>query len=98
MMQCFDDVFKNININIFGDVLQNAKHRAHNESTGANRPPLMTPTPIDDVTLTPYWHHSGIGLILDIAMDQQYYIGNGLAMNLNSNVTGLTYDWQCICT
>ena len=25
IMQCFDDVFKNININVFGDVLKNAK-------------------------------------------------------------------------
>ena len=56
---------KNININVFGDVLKNAKHQAHNESNDANRPPLLTPTPIDDDTLMPYWHHIGIGLILD---------------------------------
>ena len=51
MMHCFDNVKKNININIFGDVPQNAKHRAHNESNDNNRPPLFTPTPIDNVTL-----------------------------------------------
>ena len=40
-MRCFGDVFeKNIDINVFDDVLHNAKHRANDASNDVNRPPL----------------------------------------------------------
>ena len=40
-MRCFGDVFeKNIDVDIFDDVLQNAKHRANDASNDVNRPPL----------------------------------------------------------
>ena len=41
-MRCFGDVFeeKNIDVNVFDDVLQNAKHRANDASNDVNRPPL----------------------------------------------------------
>ena len=39
MMQCFGDVFeKNIDIDVFDDVLKNTKHRGND----VNRPPLPT--------------------------------------------------------
>ena len=31
---------KNINVDVFDDVLQNAKHRANDASSDVNRPPL----------------------------------------------------------
>ena len=41
-MRCFDDVFeKNIDVDVFDDVLQNAKHRANDASNDVNRPPLV---------------------------------------------------------
>ena len=41
-MRCFDDVFeKNIDVDVFDDVLQNAKHRANDASNDVNRPPLL---------------------------------------------------------
>ena len=41
-MRCLDDFFgKNIDANVFDDVLQNAKHRTKNDaSIDVNRPPL----------------------------------------------------------
>ena len=40
-MRCFGDVFeKNIDVDVFDDVLQNAKHRANDASNDVNRPPL----------------------------------------------------------
>ena len=40
-MRCFSDVFeKNIDVDVFDDVLQNAKHRANDASNDVNRPPL----------------------------------------------------------
>ena len=40
-MQCFDDFFfKNIDVDVFDDVLQNTKHRAYDASNDVNRPPL----------------------------------------------------------
>ena len=40
-MRCFGDVFKkNIDLNVFDDVLENAKHRANDASNDVNRPPL----------------------------------------------------------
>ena len=39
-MRCFGDVFeKNIDVDVFDDVLQNAKHRANDASNDVNRPP-----------------------------------------------------------
>ena len=41
-MQCFGDVFeKNIDVDVFDDVLQNAKHWANDASNDVNRPPLL---------------------------------------------------------
>ena len=42
-MRWFGDVFeeKNIDVNVFDDVLQNAKHRANDASNDVNRPPLL---------------------------------------------------------
>ena len=34
---------KNIDVDVFDDVLQNAKHRAHDASNDVNRPPLPPP-------------------------------------------------------
>ena len=34
---------KNINVDVFDDVLQNAKHRANDASNDVNRPPLAEP-------------------------------------------------------
>ena len=43
-MRCFGDVFeKNIDVDVFDDVLQNAKHRANDASNDVNRPPLLLP-------------------------------------------------------
>ena len=40
-MRCFDDFFeKNIDVDVFDDVLQNPKHRANDASNDVNRPPL----------------------------------------------------------
>ena len=40
-MRCFGDVFeKNIDDDVFDDVLQNAKHRAYDASKDVNSPPL----------------------------------------------------------
>ena len=40
-MRCFGDFFeKNIDVDVFDDVLQNAKHRANDASNDVNRPPL----------------------------------------------------------
>ena len=40
-MRCFGDVFeKNIDVDVFDDVLQNAKHRAYDASNDVNRQPL----------------------------------------------------------
>ena len=41
-MRCFGDVFeeKNIDIDVFDDVLQNTKHHANYASDDVNRPPL----------------------------------------------------------
>ena len=40
-MQCFGDVFlKTIDVDVFDDVLQNAKHWAYDASNDVNRPPL----------------------------------------------------------
>ena len=42
-MRCFGDVFeeeKNIDVDVFDDVLQNAKHRANDASNDVDRPPL----------------------------------------------------------
>ena len=39
-MPCFGNVYENIDIDVFDDVLQNAKHRANDASSDANRPPL----------------------------------------------------------
>ena len=40
-MRCFSDFFeKNIDVDVFDDVLQNAKHRANDASNDVNRPPL----------------------------------------------------------
>ena len=33
---------KNIDVDVFDDVLQNAKHRAYDASNDVNRPPLAT--------------------------------------------------------
>ena len=42
-MRCFGDVFeKNIDVDVFDDVLENAKHRANDASNDVNRPPLGT--------------------------------------------------------
>ena len=41
-MQCFGDFFeKNIDVDVFDDVFQNAKHRANDASNDVNRPPLL---------------------------------------------------------
>ena len=41
-MRCFGDVSeKNFDVDVFDDVLQNAKHRAYDASNDVNRPPLM---------------------------------------------------------
>ena len=41
-MRCFGDVFeKNIDVDVFGDVLKNAKHRANDAYNDVNRPPLV---------------------------------------------------------
>ena len=43
-MQSFGDVFeKNIDVNVFDDVLRNTKHRANDASNDVNRPPLGAP-------------------------------------------------------
>ena len=40
-MRCFGDVFeKNINVDVFDDVLENTKHRADDASNDVNCPPL----------------------------------------------------------
>ena len=40
-MQRFGDVFeKNIDVDVFDDVLQNAKHHANDASNDVDRPPL----------------------------------------------------------
>ena len=40
-MRCFGDFFeKNIDVDVFDDDLQNAKHRANDASNDVNRPPL----------------------------------------------------------
>ena len=40
--QCFAEVFeKNIEVDVFDDVLQNAKHCANDASNDVNRPPLQ---------------------------------------------------------
>ena len=42
-MRCFGDVFeeeKNIDVDVFVDVLQKAEHRANDASNDVNRPPL----------------------------------------------------------
>ena len=40
-MRCFGDVFeKNIDVDVFDDVLQNAIHRANDAPNDVNRPPL----------------------------------------------------------
>ena len=40
-MRCFGDVFeKNIDVDVFDNVLQNAKHRANDAFNDVNRPPL----------------------------------------------------------
>ena len=45
-MQCFGDVFeKNIDVDVFDDVLQNAKRRAYDASNDVNRPPLCYQDP-----------------------------------------------------
>ena len=36
---------KNIDIDVFDDVLQNTKHRANDASNDVNRPPLPLPAP-----------------------------------------------------
>ena len=43
-MRCFGDFFeeKNINVDVFDDVLQNAKHWANDASNDVNRPPLVS--------------------------------------------------------
>ena len=42
-MRCFGDVFeKNIDVDVFDDVLQNAKHRANDACNDVNRPPLVS--------------------------------------------------------
>ena len=41
-MRCFGDFFeKNIDVDVFDDVLQNAKHRANDAFNDVNRPPLI---------------------------------------------------------
>ena len=41
-MRCFGDVFeKNIDVDVFGDVLKNAKHRANDAYNDVHRPPLV---------------------------------------------------------
>ena len=42
-MRCFGDVFeeKNIDVNVFDDVLQKENHRANDASSDVNRPPLL---------------------------------------------------------
>ena len=39
-MRCFDNFLEKKNVDIFGDVLQNAKHQANDASNDVNRPPL----------------------------------------------------------
>ena len=38
--RCF---WKNIDVDVFDDVLQNAKHRAYDASNDVNHPPLLRP-------------------------------------------------------
>ena len=48
-MRCFGDVFeKNIDVDVFDDVLQNTKHRAYDASNDVNRPPLRSRGKDDD--------------------------------------------------
>ena len=44
-MRCFGDFFeeKNIDVDVFDDVLKNAKKRANDASNDVNRPPLSPP-------------------------------------------------------
>ena len=44
MVRCFGNILeeeKNIDVDVFDDVLQNTKHRANNASNDVNRPPLL---------------------------------------------------------
>ena len=54
-MRWFGDFFeeKNIAVDVFGDDLQNAKHRANDASSDVNRPPLIPDTMMiyDDLTI-----------------------------------------------
>ena len=53
-MRSFGDVFeKNIDVNVFDHVPQNAKHRANDASNDVNRPPLIGS--LFHKKLGPYW-------------------------------------------
>ena len=41
-MRCFGDVFEKLDVDVFDDVLQNAKHRAYDASNDVNCQPLDT--------------------------------------------------------
>ena len=45
----FDD-----DVDVFDDVLQNAKHRAHDASNDVNRPPLVTGQILYEIRAAPF--------------------------------------------